>query len=129
MRTLVLVGFVAFFFLLNPLFKTTSLIGQPALAQQEQRVLRRQDPFEVQVLVDGRPLQEYYARGRVYVEALRGADYEIRVRNPLSIRVAVALSVDGLNSIDARRTSAWNASKWVIDPYQTIVISGWQMSS
>jgi hypothetical protein len=41
----------------------------------------------------------------------------------------VALSVDGLNSIDARRTSAWNASKWVIRPYETIVVGGWQMSS
>jgi hypothetical protein len=37
--------------------------------------------------------------------------------------------VDGLNSIDARRSSAWEASKWVIEPYQTITISGWQMSS
>ena len=43
--------------------------------------------------------------------------------------MAVALSVDGLNTIDARHTSAWNASKWVIEPYQTITISGWQMSS
>jgi hypothetical protein len=41
----------------------------------------------------------------------------------------MALSVDGLNTIDARHTSAWNASKWVIEPYQTITISGWQMSS
>jgi hypothetical protein len=39
------------------------------------------------------------------------------------------LSVDGLNSIDARRTSAWHASKWVIGPYSTIHIGGWQMSS
>jgi hypothetical protein len=85
--------------------------------------------FEVDVLVNGRPLTEYYARGRTYIEALRGAEYEVRLRNPSGDRVAVALSVDGLNSIDARHTSAWNASKWVIEPYQTITISGWQMSS
>ena len=85
--------------------------------------------FEVDVLVDGRPLTEYYARGRTYIEALKGAEYEVRLRNPSGDRVAVALSVDGLNSIDARHTSAWNASKWVIEPYQTITISGWQMSS
>jgi hypothetical protein len=81
------------------------------------------------VLVNGRPLAEYYARGRTYVEALQGAEYELRLRNPSADRVAVALSVDGLNTIDARHTSAWNASKWVIEPYQTITISGWQMSS
>ena len=85
--------------------------------------------FEVDVLVDGRSLTEYYARGRTYIEAIQGAEYEIRLRNRSGERVAVALSVDGLNTIDARHTTAWNASKWVIEPYQTITISGWQMSS
>lgn len=85
--------------------------------------------FEIQILVNGRPLEEYDARGKSYVEAIEGAEYEVRIRNPLPIRVAVALSVDGLNTIDARRTTAWNASKWVIGPYGTINISGWQMSS
>src|SRR5262245_55369696 len=85
--------------------------------------------FELDVIVDGRPLSEYYSRGRTYVEALQGAEYELRLRNPSPDRVAVALSVDGLNTIDARHTSASNASKWVIEPYQTITISGWQMST
>jgi hypothetical protein len=85
--------------------------------------------FDVQILVDGRPLEEYDARGKSYVEARAGAEYEVRIHNPLPYRVAVALSVDGLNSIDARHTTAWNASKWVIEAYGTINISGWQMSS
>jgi hypothetical protein len=85
--------------------------------------------FEIQILVDGRPLDEYNARGKSYVEALAGAEYEVRIRNPFPYRVAVALSVDGLNSIDARHTTAWNSSKWVIEAYGTINISGWQMSS
>jgi hypothetical protein len=95
----------------------------------DQRIIRDQRLFEVEILVDGRPLNEYDGRGKTYVEAIAGAEYEVRVRNPLPYRVAVALSVDGLNSIDARHTSAWNASKWVIEPYGTINISGWQMSS
>lgn len=85
--------------------------------------------FDVQILVNGRPLDEYEARGTTYVEAIAGAEYEVRIRNPLPYRVAVALSVDGLNSIDARHTTAWNSSKWVIEPYGTISVSGWQMSS
>ncbi|MDQ3666929.1 MAG: hypothetical protein M3410_10195 [Acidobacteriota bacterium] len=85
--------------------------------------------FGIDVLVNGRSQQEYRARGKSYVEAIAGAEYEVRIRNPLPYRVAVALSVDGLNSIDARRTSAWNASKWVVEPYGTIQIGGWQMSS
>lgn len=93
----------------------------------ERVVLERR--FEVQILVNGRPLEEYYARGKSYVEAIEGAEYEVRIRNPLPFRVAVALAVDGLNTIDARHTTAWNASKWVIEPYGTINITGWQMSS
>ena len=41
--------------------------------------------------------------------------------------MAVALSVDGLNTIDARRTTAKDARKWVLDPHETVVISGWQV--
>ncbi|MFL6208807.1 MAG: hypothetical protein ACJ74W_08145 [Pyrinomonadaceae bacterium] len=83
----------------------------------------------VEVLVNGYALEQYPARGRLYVEALAGAEYEIRIHNPLPDRVAVALAVDGLNSIDARHTTARGASKWVIEPYGTLTIGGWQMSS
>ena len=84
--------------------------------------------FQVDVLVDGRSLTEYAARGRRYIEALENAEYEVRIHNPTGSRVAVALAVDGLNSIDARHTSAWDAHKWVIEPYGTIHVRGWQMS-
>jgi hypothetical protein len=84
--------------------------------------------FVVEVLVDGRPLPEYPARGSRYIEALKGRDYAIRLRNPLGVRVAVALSVDGLNTIDARHTSATEARKWVLGPYEMITVSGWQTS-
>jgi hypothetical protein len=99
-------------------------------AAQEGRVVRPQyGGFGLEVLVGGSPLEVLYGRGRRYVEAREGAEYTLLVRNPLPVRVAVALSVDGLNTIDARRTSAWGASKWVIEPYGTIRVSGWQMSS
>ncbi|HET9479131.1 MAG TPA: hypothetical protein VFO72_07305 [Pyrinomonadaceae bacterium] len=112
------------------------LLQNSAAAAQEsqtERVVkgdhRRLPVFQIEVLVDGRPLAPRYERGRLYVNAVQGAEYELRLRNSSTERVAVALSVDGLNTIDARQTSAWNASKWVIEPHQTITISGWQMSS
>ena len=106
----------------------TTVFGLSTPNSQE-RTTKAYPNFQLEVLVNGRPLTEYYARGRTYVEALQGAEYEIRVRNDSPDRVAVALSVDGLNTIDARHTSAWNASKWVIEPYESITINGWQMSS
>src|SRR6516165_12046523 len=82
--------------------------------------------FSASVLVEGVPLPEYAARGRIYVEALRGKNFAIRLSNPTSGRVAVALSVDGRNVIDAKRTTESAATKWILGPGQTVEIPGWQ---
>ena len=79
---------------------------------------------DVDVLVNGAPQRRYAHDGRWYVEALKGREYAIRLRNPYAVRVAVALSVDGLNTIDARETTAADARKWVLGPYETVTISG-----
>lgn len=84
--------------------------------------------FGVSVLVGESLRPEYQARGNVYVEAVAGQEYSLRVTNPTPYRVAVALSVDGLNTIDGKHTGAAHASKWVLEPYQSTVISGWQVN-
>lgn len=97
------------------------LLALPLFAAQ-------QNDFRMEVLVDGSAVPEYPFRGVTYVEALKGKEYAIRLTNPLGVRVAVTLSVDGLNTIDARHTDARAGQKWVLDPYQTITLYGWQVS-
>lgn len=80
------------------------------------------------VLVDGTPREEFVHRGSTYVEAVRGREYSLRITNPTPYRVAVALSVDGLNTIDARHSDAYGAAKWVLEPYESADIDGWQVS-
>ena len=82
----------------------------------------------IDVLVDGASRPQYAARGAWYVEALKGRSYSIRITNPYPVRVAVALSVDGLNTIDARHTTPAAARKWVLGPFGSVTISGWQTS-
>ena len=94
----------------------------PAAAELESERVAQESGFTVEVVVNGRPIPEYAGRGRRYVEALENAEYELRVRNPYGTRVAVALSVDGLNTIDARHTTSWEAHKWVIEPYGTLYV-------
>ena len=84
--------------------------------------------FGLTVLVDESPRPEYFHNGTLYVEAVRGASYSLRLTNPTPYRIAVALSVDGLNTIDARHTVARDATKWVLEPYESTVISGWQVN-
>ena len=84
--------------------------------------------FELSVIVDGAPAAEYPFRDKTYIEALRGRSFTLRLHNPTAERIAVALSVDGLNVIDAKRTTAGKATKWILSPGQTVEIPGWQVS-
>jgi hypothetical protein len=88
-----------------------------------------QQSGRLSVLVNGISVPTYYHNGTTYLEAIQGREYAIRIVNPIGARVAVALSVDGLNSIDARHTDAKSARKWVLEPYESIVISGWQTNA
>jgi hypothetical protein len=83
----------------------------------------------MEILVDGRPLAVYPHDGTSYIEAIQSREYAIRLTNRTGERVAVALAVDGLNSIDAKHGTAHDAQKWILDPWQTITLPGWQTSS
>jgi hypothetical protein len=85
--------------------------------------------YSMEILVNGRALDEIPARGTTYIEAIEGAEYTIRLSNRSGERVAIALSVDGLSSIDATTTDARSARKWILGPWETIDIDGWQTSS
>jgi len=82
--------------------------------------------YSMEILIDGIPLEEHAARGTTYIEAREGREYSIRLRNHTGQRVAVALSVDGLNTIDAKTTKARDGRKWILGPWQTITLDGWQ---
>jgi thiamine pyrophosphokinase len=83
---------------------------------------------KVEIIIDGNSVPTYLHKGKTYIEAFKGKEYSIRISNPLGERVGVALSVDGLNTIDAKQTKAAKAAKWILDPYESIIISGWQVS-
>ncbi|MBP7867364.1 MAG: hypothetical protein KA419_15625 [Acidobacteria bacterium] len=113
----------------------TMLIVLAALAmaacepEAVQRTVSGAGPLRLEVWVDGIRAPLYTHEGKSYVEALKGREYSIRLVNTSARRIAVALSVDGLNTVDAKRTSAREATKWVIDPHDEVTVSGWQVSS
>ncbi len=106
-----------------------TLFALAAAATSSTATAASSGPYRMEVLVDGMPAAEYTHRGKIYVEAWQGREYAIRLSNHTGNRVAVALSVDGLNTIDARHTTAYDARKWVLGPYETVIIRGWQTSS
>jgi hypothetical protein len=106
---------------LAALFFALSATASPLSGAQRQG-------FSLSVVVDGCEAPEYEHAGRLYVEAMRSRNFSLKVSNPTSERIAVALSVDGRNVIDANRTTALEATKWVLGPGQAIEIPGWQVS-
>ncbi|MBX7144516.1 MAG: hypothetical protein K1X79_08715 [Oligoflexia bacterium] len=62
------------------------------------------------------------------IQVREGQEYSIVVRNPMPVRVAAAVTVDGLNIIDGKRSTPADAQKWIIEPYSSITLRGWQTS-
>ncbi len=112
-------------------FGLAAMIAMTAISGPAEacRIPAPQGVYSMDVLVDGVPLAAYAAKGTTYVEALKGREYTIRLTNRTGGRVAVALAIDGLNSIDAKHTSAGDARKWILAPWESITLSGWQTSS
>lgn len=106
----------------------TFVAGSLALAAAGEATPGR-ELYPVAVVADGAALPRHEKGGVQYVEAAKGREYVLRITNPTNVRVAAAVSVDGLNTLDGKKTTARLAKKWLIAPYQTIEVKGWQVSA
>lgn len=85
--------------------------------------------FRVEIVNDTEGTKpETSKNGYPFVTASKGERYSVRIYNPLPVQVAVNLTVDGLNSITGKPSGISDGSKWMIDPYSSITIPGWQVS-
>jgi hypothetical protein len=85
--------------------------------------------FQMEIVNDTEGTKpEMFKNGHPFVTASKGERYSVRLYNPLPVRVAVNLTVDGLNSITGKPSGIADGQKWMIDPYSSITIPGWQVS-
>lgn len=84
--------------------------------------------FQVEVISDEEGTKsETLRNGRPFIAAHPGERYAIRLYNPLPVRVAVNLTVDGINTISGKPSGISDGEKWLLDPYATVTIRGWQV--
>lgn len=71
-----------------------------------------------------------HSQRRLYVEAERGAEYQIRVRNLTGERIAVIVAVDGRNIISGERSYLVRSNErmYVLQAYESRVYTGWRSS-
>jgi hypothetical protein len=85
--------------------------------------------FHVELIDDqGGVKAEEFRDGHPFVTAMPGENYSVRIYNPLPVRVAVNLTIDGLNSISGKPSGISDGRKWMIDPYDSVTINGWQVN-
>ena len=82
--------------------------------------------FTAYLTSHGRAFHHDWFGGKNTIRVHRGDEYSIVVQNPLPVRVAAAVTVDGLNTIDGESGRVADGTKWIIEPYSSITISGWQ---
>jgi hypothetical protein len=78
------------------------------------------------VLVDGKPARVISYNGKLYLPVPRmGAEYEIRVNNNGSRRIAAIVSVDGLSVIKGEPASE-KSPGYLVSSHDGILIKGWR---
>ena len=89
---------------------------------------------EVEVVSDrGRTLPQYPVREsrggvyKAYLEAVRGQNYSVQIRNRTNQRVGVVIAVDGRNIISGDRSNLRPDERmYVLGPYQQESYDGWR---
>ncbi|MEE9303707.1 MAG: hypothetical protein V3U84_07960 [Thiotrichaceae bacterium] len=94
---------------------------------------RRNNPVSIEIINDrGRRFAKHqhrngYKSRRAYLEAKKGQNYKIRVRNRTNKRIAVVIAVDGRNIISGKKSNLQNHERmYVLAPHQSATYKGWR---
>lgn len=85
--------------------------------------------MKVEIVTGGRALPTYNHKGQLYAEAPLEGEYSLRLTAPRAglSRLLSVISVDGLNIITGEE-AGYSDPGYVLQPGQTILISGWRRS-
>ncbi len=82
--------------------------------------------YALEVLVNGRPVQEFYKDQRSFIEARSGTEYTLRFRNNSWKRVLAIFSVDGIEVLKGK-AAAQADNGYVVDAFSTIEVKGYRI--
>ncbi len=109
-----------------------SATASAAIASAHPRAVSRTPSTLVSasIEIDGEGAPLYRApdgSDRFYVEAREGRRYAVTLANLSAERLAVVLTVDGLNAISGKRDEG-RGRMYVLDPWQRTTVRGWRTS-
>ncbi|HEX2660349.1 MAG TPA: hypothetical protein VHU40_18845, partial [Polyangia bacterium] len=84
--------------------------------------------YELQVLVDGVPVQRFEHGGESFVLGQLGARYTLRVINHTGRRIEAVMSVDGRDAIDGKTADFRSKRGYLVPAWGTVDVDGWRLS-
>ncbi len=84
--------------------------------------------YEVDILVNGKPIRQFRYKGDNFVEGRKGSNFELRFTNNTWKRVEVVPSVDGLDVIDGEECGT-ESSGYVVNARDSVTIPGWRLDN
>lgn len=85
--------------------------------------------FQLKVVINEKPIQEYHKDDLTFVEGRQGSNFELDMRNLTGRRLLVHPTVDGLSCMDGKEAAKNDSSQgYVLPPYCTTRIPGWRLS-
>jgi len=83
--------------------------------------------YEVEVLVNGKPIKEYFHNGKNYIEGKKGTEFSLRLKNHSWSRKLFIPTVDGLSVIDGNEGS-FESGGYIVPAQSTVTVDGWRVS-
>lgn len=83
--------------------------------------------YEVNILVNGSRCKQYSHNGKLFIEAKKGSEYSIEVKNNTWQRILAVCSVDGLDILNGKPATE-NGNGYVINGYGALKADGFRVS-
>lgn len=84
--------------------------------------------YQVNVLVNGSRCKQYNHNGKLFVEAKKGSEYSIEIKNDTWQRILAVCSVDGLDILNGKPAEE-NGNGYVINGYGALKADGFRVSN
>lgn len=82
--------------------------------------------YEVNILINGKPVREFYHNGKFYIEARQNSEFSVKLKNHSHKKILCVLSIDGIDSLKGKPGSEAE-SGYVLNPYSSTEIKGYRI--
>jgi hypothetical protein len=84
--------------------------------------------YEVNILVNGSRCKQYSHNGKLFIEAKKGSEYSIEIKNNTWQRILAVCSVDGLDILNGKKAEE-NGNGYVINGNSSLKADGFRVSN